>query len=133
MKGKKTIIGILVIGICLFIGYSAISSFVDPYKHVCNLKSDPERYMREEVQVAALIVNGTFEKVGPNSYRFAITDGEETIAVEYEGILPGAFRQDAGVVLIGKLKDENTFEAKKMLSQCPSKYKEKVEERMEEK
>lgn len=73
-------------------------------------------------------VNGTVE-IGSierlptgQDVRFVMTDGNETLPVVYHGIIPDTFVDKASVVVEGRLQDDGTFLAHKLLAKCPSKY-----------
>lgn len=120
----KLVAGISVIALSLAIGLSAVS-FVSPYRYVSDVLAEPDRYMVEEVQVAALIVDGTYERRHDAS-RFTITDGTANMDVVFIGSEPPAFRHDTGIVVIGKLGSDGSFKATMMLAKCPSKYEQKI-------
>ena len=54
--------------------------------------------------------------------QFEITDGSGRLPVIYNGARPDMFRDEAEVVVEGKLSPDGTFEARTMLLKCPSKY-----------
>ena len=56
--------------------------------------------------------------------QFEITDGSGILPVSYHGSRPDMFRDGAEVVVQGRLDPHGTFEARKMLLSCPSKYEE---------
>ena len=54
---------------------------------------------------------------------FRMTDGDEAIAVVYEGLMPDAFAAGREVVVEGTYRhDEKTLHASKLVTKCPSKY-----------
>ena len=55
---------------------------------------------------------------------FDIVDESGRLHVVYSGSRPDMFRDEAEVVVEGKLGPEGTFEARTMLLKCPSKYEE---------
>jgi cytochrome c-type biogenesis protein CcmE len=55
---------------------------------------------------------------------FDIVDESGRLPVVYSGSRPDMFRDEAEVVVEGKLGPEGTFEARTMLLKCPSKYEE---------
>lgn len=54
--------------------------------------------------------------------RFIVTDFEEDVVVEYEGILPDLFREGQGVVTIGKMGSEDLFMAEEVLAKHDENY-----------
>jgi len=54
--------------------------------------------------------------------RFSLVDGPERLDVTYHGLRPDMLRDGATAIVEGKLVDGDTFEARDVLLQCPSKY-----------
>jgi len=46
-----------------------------------------------------------------NSYNFVITDNNNKVLVEYNGLLPDLFKEEQGVVIEGRLKSDFTIHA----------------------
>ena len=55
---------------------------------------------------------------------FDVTDESGQMSVVYSGARPDMFRDQAEVVVEGKLGPEGVFEARTMMLKCPSKYEE---------
>ena len=53
---------------------------------------------------------------------FVVTDGEQDIAIHYEGLLPDLFREGQGVVTEGHLGPNMTFKAESVLAKHDEKY-----------
>jgi cytochrome c-type biogenesis protein CcmE len=53
---------------------------------------------------------------------FIVTDGNKTIPVHYEGILPDLFREGQGVVTQGKLDAQGNFIAREVLAKHDENY-----------
>lgn len=57
---------------------------------------------------------------------------DKTLAVEFKGAVPDTFKPDVEVIVEGNLNQESgVFEAKTLMTKCPSKYKEKQQEEYE--
>ena len=50
--------------------------------------------------------------------RFDVTDGSNTIAVAYQGLLPDLFREGQGVVTEGALEDSGTLQGRQRAGQA---------------
>jgi cytochrome c-type biogenesis protein CcmE len=74
-------------------------------------------------RVGGLVVAGTVERV-PESLKvqFDVTDNEETMTIEYEGILPDLFREGQGIVAMGSLDDKGKFVADEVLAKHDENY-----------
>lgn len=47
---------------------------------------------------------------------------EKTITVRFTGVVPDTFKDEAQVIVSGKLGDDGVFQANDLLAKCPSKY-----------
>jgi cytochrome c-type biogenesis protein CcmE len=54
--------------------------------------------------------------------QFVVTDGRDTVPVEYAGVLPALFREGQGVVALGALTARGTFDATQVLAKHDEKY-----------
>ena len=66
-------------------------------------------------------VNSIKKNTKNNTYSFIITDNQNDIKVEYNGILPDLFREGQGVIVKGYLKN-NIFEATEVLAKHDENY-----------
>lgn len=83
----------------------------------------------ERVRVAGLVDRQSVDwAVGSSTLRFDVVEGEHTMAVLYEGLVPDAFAQSDAVVVEGEYLPEGIFLADTLVVQCPSKYEAKVTE-----
>lgn len=84
-------------------------------------KGQPQGRFRVNGKVAP----GTIERLsGGRQVRFTIkdADGGATLPVEFTGIIPDTFVDDADVVVEGDRRPDGTFAATNLLAKCPSKY-----------
>ncbi len=84
-------------------------------------KGEPEGRFR----VNGKVQPGTIERMSDGrQVRFTIKDkdGSETLPVDFEGIIPDTFVDDADVVVEGNRRADGVFEATTLLAKCPSKY-----------
>ena len=74
-------------------------------------------------RVGGLVVAGTVVRV-PESLKvqFDVTDNEETMTIEYEGILPDLFREGQGIVAMGSINDKGKFVADEVLAKHDENY-----------
>ncbi len=54
--------------------------------------------------------------------KFRLTDFENSIDVEYRGVLPDLFREDSGAVAIGKIGADGVFAAQSILAKHDENY-----------
>jgi cytochrome c-type biogenesis protein CcmE len=74
-------------------------------------------------RVNGKVVDGTIERMDSGQdVMFAMSDGSQSMRVQYHGVVPDTFVDGADVVVEGRLQDNGTFVAHTMLAKCPSKY-----------
>lgn len=80
----------------------------------------------QPVRVAGRVAHGGVESEGPGdvSIRFLLVDDKnDTVAVEYTGVRPDAFREGAQAVVEGRYDSgRRVFHAVILQAKCPSKY-----------
>ena len=84
-------------------------------------KGEPKGHFRVNGKVAT----GTIERM-PDGRQVKFTikdkDGGATLPVDFAGIIPDTFVDDADVVVEGNRRADGVFEATTLLAKCPSKY-----------
>jgi cytochrome c-type biogenesis protein CcmE len=74
------------------------------------------------IRLGGLVKPGTIVR-GPNlAVQFDVTDGENTIAVAYQGLLPDLFREGQGVVTEGVVESPGAFKADNVLAKHDENY-----------
>jgi cytochrome c-type biogenesis protein CcmE len=79
---------------------------------------DTARLMR----IGGLVEAGSLTRESDGRTRFRVSDGKASVAVSYQGVLPGLFREGQGVIAEGYLKDPAQFEARRILTKHDEKY-----------
>ena len=74
----------------------------------------------KRIKVGGMVLSGSVERIS-SSISFVITDCENSIKVEYEGIVPDLFKEDSGVVVLGNLRDK-IFYAEEVLAKHDENY-----------
>jgi cytochrome c-type biogenesis protein CcmE len=74
----------------------------------------------KRIKVGGMVLSGSIERIS-SSISFVITDYENSIKVEYEGIVPDLFKEDSGVVVLGNLKDKILY-AEEVLAKHDENY-----------
>lgn len=86
-----------------------------------NEKGEPKSRFRVNGKVAP----GSIERLpSGRQVRFTIKDkdGGAALPVDYTGIIPDTFVDDADVVVEGHRREDGVFVASNLLAKCPSKY-----------
>jgi cytochrome c-type biogenesis protein CcmE len=96
-----------------FAYYVTVSEFTE--------KGQPKGHFRVNGKVAP----GSIDRApGGRQVTFTIKDkdGTATLPVDFTGIIPDTFVDDADVVVEGNRRQDGVFEATTLLAKCPSKY-----------
>ncbi len=95
-----------------------ISLFYTPTQ-VAEGKAPHERVIR----LGGMVVkNSVVREAKGLGIEFKLTDYQQTITVNYQGILPDLFREQQGIVTLGKLIDNQHFLATEVLAKHDENY-----------
>ena len=74
-------------------------------------------------RVGGVVVDGSVKRA-PDSLtvQFDVTDNEESMTVEYTGILPDLFREGQGIVAMGSFNSDGRFVADEVLAKHDENY-----------
>ena len=94
------------------------------YKHVDEVMVSPQQWEGKSLQLHGFVVPGTWvQKPNTLEYRFKIENNGSVVNAFYMGILPDTFKDEAEVVLKGRLTPDG-FQVVPggVMAKCPSKY-----------
>lgn len=119
---KKRFLGLILffVPLCfgLFFLMSALNSnivyFISPTELIEQNKINQRLRLGGLVKSNSINVKGTIIK-------FDVTDGNNSVSVKYEGLLPDLFKEDQGVIVEGKF-DSNSFNADNLLAKHDENY-----------
>ena len=75
------------------------------------------------IRAGGMVKQGSIEKSKDSlSVRFTVTDYQNELIINYEGILPDLFDENAGVVVRGNLKTDGSFQAIEVLAKHDENY-----------
>jgi len=121
MKPQIIIAIIIIVGVVTYLIFTSLSQTMVYYMTVSEfINNPPERGCR----INGKVVKGSIEHQ-PNTfdYNFRITDGKNELPVYYKGVVSDIFQDDIEVVVEGKYQKNSTmFQAKELITKCPSKY-----------
>lgn len=132
LKKIKFIAGFAVIAICLF--YLVVSSSQKMsmyYFTVTELEARETEFVDKRIKLAGKVVPGSIQHIeGNRVLEFQIWEPlegrDKTFSdkrtIQYKGIVPDTFKDEADVVLEGITLSSGTFQAETLLAKCPSKY-----------
>lgn len=74
-------------------------------------------------RLGGLVTHGSVKRLENGlTVQFKITDNQDTVTVEYTGILPDLFREGQGIVSMGRLRDDGVFVADEVLAKHDENY-----------
>ena len=118
---KKIIIGVLVIIMCIMLGYTTVSNYMIKYTTISEVLEIET--VNGDVHVIGTIEPGSFTHLYNDSYTFILTDDTASMNVIYTGSLPSSFSENSEIVIIGTMESD-TFISTKLIARCPSKFTE---------
>jgi len=118
---KKVILAILVIILCIMLGYTTVSNYMVEYTTINEILES--KTVHRGVHVVGTIEPDSFTHIYNSSYTFILTDDTASMNVIYTGSLPPSFSENSEIVIIGTM-DSGTFISTKLITRCPSKFTE---------
>ncbi|MCC7416699.1 MAG: cytochrome c maturation protein CcmE [Acidobacteria bacterium] len=104
--------------------WSTLRDGTEYYKHVEEVMSSPKDWEGKRLQLHGFIVPGSI-LVKPDTldYRFKVESKGAVVDASYRGIVPDTFKDEAEVVLKGRLTPEGfATDPNGVMAKCPSKY-----------
>ncbi|MPW23366.1 cytochrome c maturation protein CcmE [Paraburkholderia sp. CNPSo 3157] len=116
--------------LALLCGVSAAAAFaMAALRQNINLFYTPSQIAAGEaprgtrIRAGGLVEAGSLKRMpGSLALRFIVTDGEGSILVRYEGILPDLFREGQGIVALGRIEPDGSLHADEVLAKHDEKY-----------
>lgn len=120
----------LIIVVLIIVGASLATALITTaLKDNLNLFYEPARVKAGEapigrkIRVGGMVVKNSLERVNDSlAIRFSLTDYTAVVPVEYTGILPDLFAEDAGAVATGVLSKDGVFIAEQILAKHDENY-----------
>jgi cytochrome c-type biogenesis protein CcmE len=105
--------------------WSSLRDGTEYYKHVDEVMTSPQAWEGKHLQLHGFVVAGSWvRKPDTLEYQFKVQNKGSVVQASYTGILPDTFKDDAEVVLKGRLSHAGGFEVEPngVMAKCPSKY-----------
>ena len=104
--------------------WSTLREGTEYYKHVDEVMASPHDWEGKRLQLHGLVVAGSIlRKPDTLEYKFKVHNKGQTIDAWYNGVVPDTFKDDAEVVLKGRLSPDGfRTEPNGVMAKCPSKY-----------
>lgn len=124
-RKQKRFAGIAVIGTVIGLSLLLVSValrdeivfFYDPTEVVVGTKVQPGQNFR----IGGLVADGSVEKSGTR-ISFVVTDGDNSVPITFDGILPDLFREGQGIIAEGALDNNGRFIASNVLAKHDENY-----------
>ena len=124
-RKQKRFAGIAVIGAVIGLAALLVTTalrdeivfFYDPTEVIENAKVRPG----ENFRLGGLVADQSVKKTDA-VVEFTVTDGQNSINVTYDGLLPDLFREGQGVIAEGQLNSSGVFVASNVLAKHDENY-----------
>ncbi len=109
--------------------WSTLREGTEYYKHVDEVMTSRDAWEGKRLQLHGFVVpDSILQNSHSLEYRFKVQNKGSVVEASYKGIVPDTFKDDAEVVLKGRLS-ANGFQVEPngVMAKCPSKYEPKNE------
>ena len=126
LKKKRFLIGGIIVFLAIgYLGYTGFQSSATYYYTVSEFMEQGDSIYGENIRVNGQVASGSVEQESAGRIlRFTIIDveGEGSLPVVYQGVVPDSFKVGNEVVAEGHLNSNGVFQANTILTKCPSRY-----------
>jgi cytochrome c-type biogenesis protein CcmE len=104
--------------------YSSLAEGTSYYKHVEEVMTSPEEWHGKRLKLHGFVAKDSIRRKRESlDYRFVVHSKGHRVEASYTGIVPDTFKDDAEVVLSGRLGPHGfEVEPNGVMAKCPSKY-----------
>jgi cytochrome c-type biogenesis protein CcmE len=128
VKKKFIIGGGIVVAVAAYLIFIGTGSQVSYYLTVSELEASGPEIADSSVRVAGRIAEGSVVWDAPGlELKFDVVEGEHRLPVVYHGAMPAGFTGGSEILVEGKYRTGEPFEATQLITRCPSKYEAAVE------
>lgn len=123
-KNYRILFGVVaVIAALAYFGFSGFEEGKAYYKTIEELSDMGDEAYGKRIKVAGIVTDGTIVRLGKELH-FRLEQDELNLACVYTGSapVPDTFKDGVEAVCEGKIREDGTFEAKKIQAKCASKY-----------
>ena len=131
LTGTSLRVGLTVAVLAIALGglfYATLRDGTEYFKHVDEVLANRQAWEGKELQLHGYVVPGSIlQRPNTHDYRFMVQNNGRSIEASYTGIVPDTFKDEAEVVLRGRLTPQG-FQTEKngVVAKCPSKYVEQT-------
>jgi len=124
-KFAKVGLSVVVLGAAFFLLFrSSLAEGTSYYKHVDEVMAAPDAWYGKNLKLHGFVAKDSIRRKRESlDYRFTVHSKGHTVQATYSGIVPDTFKDEAEVVLTGKLGPHGfEVEPNGVMAKCPSKY-----------
>jgi len=115
--------GAILIAAVGYLLYMSLGSSVTYYVTVSELVHGSYQAYDVDIRVVGKVADGSINWDAEElQLEFAVAEGNATLPVIYHGVIPDGFKVDADVLVEGRYRVDDVFQASKIMMRCPSKY-----------
>jgi cytochrome c-type biogenesis protein CcmE len=124
LKRKRFIFaGAIVLIAIAVLAYIGISKFATYDITVSDFVAKADSFTGKQVRVVGEVVPGSVNQDSQNfTLSFTMADGNTSLPVVYQGVVPDTFQEGTDIVVEGKSDQQGVFHASQLITKCPSKY-----------
>lgn len=124
LRRKRFIfVGLIVIAAVGYLGFVGFQSAATYYYTVSELTGQESPAYGQIIRVNGWVAPGSVEQEpGSLTMRFTISEGDQSLPVIHQGIVPDAFKVGNEVVVEGYIDQDGIFQSNNIMAKCPSKY-----------
>ncbi len=124
LRRKKFIfVGLIVIVALGYLGFVGFQSAATYYYTVSELMEQESPAYGQTIRVNGRVAPGSVEQEpGSLTMRFTISEGDQSLPVIHQGVVPDAFKVGNEVVVEGYIDQDGIFQSNNIMAKCPSKY-----------
>ncbi len=133
-KGIQIAVSFLLIGGSLtYLLSSSLSEEMEYFHPADAVMVKRAELTNQRIRMGGFVLKDSIlQKTGTLEYQFEVKPvpqmlkypevANQTMTVRYAGVVPDTFKDDAEVIVSGKLGEDGVFHATDLLAKCPSKY-----------
>lgn len=121
---RVSVSAVVILSALTWLMISTISEGAEYYKMVDEVMVDPQAWQGKRLQVHGHVLGDPLVKASTLEYKFKIHHNGKVIDAVYTGVVPDTFKDEAEVVVKGRLGADGVIHVERdgIMAKCPSKY-----------
>ena len=123
-KKRLYIVLAILVGVSVAVGLalSALQENINLFYTPTQI-ANGEAPLDTRIRAGGMVQDGSLKRSGDSlDVEFVVTDFANNVTIRYRGILPDLFREEQGIVALGKLNDEGVLVADEVLAKHDENY-----------